>query len=163
MIPARPAAGGAFSLIEVVLALGVASFCLMAILGLLPAGLRTNRNAIQQATACSILSAALADLTATPPTSPRGAATTSPQFGIAVPANPVSAGTTTATLYFVGDGQWSTTRQASSLYRLTVTAIPNGAGTRTATFLDLVVSWPAQAAVAAADGKVETFAAFNRN
>src|SRR5690242_4622223 len=38
----------AFSLLEVVLALGVAAFCLTAVLGLLPVGVQTNRNASSQ-------------------------------------------------------------------------------------------------------------------
>ena len=40
-----------FSLVEVTLALGVASVCLIAIFGLLPVGLRTNQDAIQQVAA----------------------------------------------------------------------------------------------------------------
>src|SRR5439155_27206844 len=38
----------AFSLLEVVLALGVAAFCLIAVLGLLLVGVQTNRNASSQ-------------------------------------------------------------------------------------------------------------------
>jgi type II secretory pathway pseudopilin PulG len=43
---ARPALG--FSLVEVVIALGVISFALVAIIGLLPIGLATNRGTIQE-------------------------------------------------------------------------------------------------------------------
>src|ERR1700737_1955387 len=67
----------AFSLVEVTLALGVAAFCLIAILGLLPAGLNTNQTSTRQTTANGILSSIVADLRATPTTS-----TTSTQFGI---------------------------------------------------------------------------------
>jgi Tfp pilus assembly protein PilV len=59
----------AFSLVEVTLALGVAGFCLIAILGLLPAGLNTNQNSVRQTTANGILSTIVADLRATPATS----------------------------------------------------------------------------------------------
>lgn len=55
----------AFSLVEVTLALGVAGFCLIAILGLLPAGLNTNQNSVRQTTANGILSSIVADLRAT--------------------------------------------------------------------------------------------------
>jgi Tfp pilus assembly protein PilV len=55
----------AFSLVEVTIALGVAGFCLIAILGLLPAGLNTNQNSVRQTTANGILSSIVADLRAT--------------------------------------------------------------------------------------------------
>ena len=38
----------AFSLVEVTLALGIAAFCLIAVFGLMPVGVQTNRNAISQ-------------------------------------------------------------------------------------------------------------------
>ena len=60
-----------FSLVEVTLALGVASVCLIAIFGLLPVGLRTNQDAIQQGSAADILGAVMADLRATSVTRPR--------------------------------------------------------------------------------------------
>ena len=52
--PVRKVAG--FSLVEVTLALGVAAFCLLAVLGLMPAGVKTQQNSIQQTTANQILS-----------------------------------------------------------------------------------------------------------
>ena len=51
--PLKKAAG--FSLVEVVLALGVAAFSMIALLGLLPAGLKTQQNSIQQTTATQII------------------------------------------------------------------------------------------------------------
>jgi type II secretory pathway pseudopilin PulG len=45
-----------FSLVEVTLALGVAAICLVTMLGLLPTGVRTQQNGIQQTTANQILS-----------------------------------------------------------------------------------------------------------
>src|SRR5262245_28737391 len=52
--PVRKAFG--FSLVEVTLALGVAAICLVTLLGLLPAGTKTQQNGIQQTTANQILS-----------------------------------------------------------------------------------------------------------
>jgi type II secretory pathway pseudopilin PulG len=46
----------AFSLVEVTLALGVAAFCLVAVLGLLPTSLKTQQASIQQTTANQIIS-----------------------------------------------------------------------------------------------------------
>ncbi len=153
----------AFSLIEVVLALGLTSFCLIALLGLLPVGLHSNQDAIQQAEASDVLSAAISDLYATPSTTPPGMATNSCQFRIPIPANPVTASSVISTLYFVGNGQWSTSLQGGSLYRLTITALTNGASARTATFLDLKVTRPASVAVNNATETLETFVALNRN
>src|SRR5438876_11030286 len=56
----------AFSLIELTLALGVAACCLMAVFGLMPVGVQTNRNATSQTLATDILAAVDADLRATP-------------------------------------------------------------------------------------------------
>jgi len=159
---------GAFSLVEVVIALGVTIFCLIALFGLLSVGLRSNRTTIEQASATSILSASVADLYATPQTVPPGAATSSLQYNIKIPANPVTAsnpGTVTA-LYFPANGQLSTNATpANSAYLLTVTPIvpSTGGGTRTATFLDLKVTWPANVTPANAAGTVETFVSLNRN
>ena len=45
-----------FSLVEVTLALGVAALCLITLLGLLPAGVKTQQTSIQQTTANQIIS-----------------------------------------------------------------------------------------------------------
>jgi uncharacterized protein (TIGR02598 family) len=151
-----------FSLVEVTLAIGVAAISLLAIFSLLPIGLQTNQRAIEQTASVDILSAVAADLRATPVTNPRGGAATSSQFGISMPGNPVG-GTTTMTLFFNSAGQSSTSLQSDSRYRLAVTFVPNGSGTKTATFADLKVTWPAAAAAANAQGSAEMFAAFDRN
>jgi type II secretory pathway pseudopilin PulG len=53
----RPVSGSAaFSLVELTLALGVAAFCLIVLLGLLPASLKTQQSSIQQTTANQIIS-----------------------------------------------------------------------------------------------------------
>src|SRR5436853_4832798 len=76
---------GAFSLVEVTLALGVAGFCFIAILGLLPVGVQTNQRAISQTAATNILSSVVSDLRATPK-----AAAASTQYGIPIPSDPTS-------------------------------------------------------------------------
>jgi len=67
----------AFSLVEVTLALGVAAFCLIAVLGLVPVGVQTNRNATSQTFATNILSGVVSDIRA----SPKGSSTT-PKYKI---------------------------------------------------------------------------------
>ena len=54
----------AFSLVEVTLALGIAAFCLMAVFGLVPVGVQTNRNATSQTAATNILSSVVSDIRA---------------------------------------------------------------------------------------------------
>lgn len=152
----------AFSLVELTLALGIAAVSLLAIFALLPVGVRTNQVAIEQTASTDVLSAVAADLRATPVTTPRGGAATSPRFGIAIPPNPVG-GNTTTTLYFTSEGRFSTTLAAASRYRVSVTFLPNGGEARTATFAHLNATWPAPAAPINAEGTAETFVALDRN
>ena len=143
-------AKGSFSLVELTLALGVASFCLIAVFGLLPVGIRTSQDAISETASASILSAVIADLRTTP-----GTTTTSPQFGLTF-------GSPT-TLYFDGNGRSATI--TTSRYRLTISFPENPTGTHAATFAHLKVSWPAPVdpATTPPAGFVESFAAFDRH
>jgi Tfp pilus assembly protein PilV len=152
----------AFSLVEVTLALGVAAVSLLAIFALLPVGVKTTQTALEQTAATDMLSMVAADLRATPTTMPRGGATASPRFSIEIPANPVMA-SVTSTLFFTSVGQFSTTLEAKSRYRLTATFVPNGPGGRTATFVDLKMTWPAAAGLSNASAPVELFLALDRN
>jgi uncharacterized protein (TIGR02598 family) len=149
----------AFSLVEVTLALGVAAVSMLVIFSLLPIGLQTNQRSIEQTASADILSAVVADLRATPVTTPRGNATTSTQFGINIPA----AGNTGATtLFFNSAGQSANSQQSDSRYRLTLTFVSTG-GPKSATMANLQITWPAGAAVTNAQGSTEMFAAFDRN
>jgi uncharacterized protein (TIGR02598 family) len=98
----RTQSTAAFSLVEVTLALGVAAFCLIAILGLMPAGLNTNQTSVRQTTANGILSSIVADLRATPLTS-----TNSKLFQIDLSDR-------RTVLYFAGDGTYSNTTSANA-------------------------------------------------
>jgi uncharacterized protein (TIGR02598 family) len=170
----------AFSLIEVTLALGVAAVALIAIFGLLVTGAQTSHTAMEQSASSDILTAVAADLRATPKTSPPGQAATSLQYKINIPANPVAAATN-STLYFTSEGECSTSLSSFTpcdlsapipspapplqvRYRLTVTFSPNGSGTRTATFVDLKMTWPAAANPANVNtSSAEAFVALDRN
>ena len=149
-----------FTLVEVTLALGVAAFSLLAIFSLLPIGLQINQRSVEQTASVDILSAVTADLRATPATNPRGGDAISTQFGISIP---LAGGTGTTTLFFNTAGQSATSQQADSRYRVTVTFVSNGGGSKTATFADLKSTWPAAASIANARGSAEMFAAFDRN
>ena len=136
----------AFSLVEVTLALGVAAFCLIALFGLIPVSVQTNRNASSQTSATSIIAGVVADLRATPTANP-----TSSQFGITFGNN--------ATLYFDDAGQVSISPTSKSRYQLNVT----WSGSSALRYADLKVTWPATATAANVTGSTEMFAAFNRN
>ncbi len=140
----------AFSLVELTLALGIAAFCLIAVFGLMPIGVQTNRNATSQTAATNIVAAVVADLRATPSTN-----TISSQFGITFGTN--------ATLYFDGTGQFSTSLGANSRYRLNVTW--NASAPTGSRYAGLKVTWPAPVdpATTTPSGSVEMFAAFDRN
>jgi type II secretory pathway pseudopilin PulG len=161
-------ASSAFSLVELTLAIGLISLCLVAVIGLIPVGVQTNRNATSQTAATNIITAVVADLRATPK-----ANSTSAQFGIIF-------GTTPRTLYFDNAGEfscdsagvqkfnpvtgsctdsWSPPLQLR--YRLTIT----WSGCSGLCYGDLKMTWPAAAdpLTTAPSGSVETFAAFDRN
>jgi uncharacterized protein (TIGR02598 family) len=138
----------AFSLVELTLAIGIAAFCLIAVFGLMPVGVQTNRNATSQTAATSILSDVIADLRATPKPP---AINTSIQYGITFGAD--------RTLYFDGAGQFTTSPGANSRYRVNVTWY----GTSGLRYADLKLTWPAAATPANASGSVGMFAAFDRN
>jgi len=55
----------AFSLVELTLAIGVAAFALIAVFGLMPVGVQTNRNATSQTAASNIIASVIADMRAT--------------------------------------------------------------------------------------------------
>lgn len=150
-----------FSLVEVTLALGVASVCLIAIFGLLPVGLRTNQDAAQHVAAGDILGTVMADLRATPATTPRGEAAASHQFAINIPASPVSEAIS-STLFFSGEGEFSASANSESRYRLTITFLPN-AGSRAATLAHLKMTWPAAASPVNAPSSAEMFLGLDRN
>lgn len=137
-----------FSLVEVTLAIGIAAFCLIAVFGLMPVGVQTNRNSTSQTAATNILAAVVADLRATPKSNP-----TSSQFGIQFGQ--------AKDLYFDSTGSFIPDMpNANSRYHLNITFPASPAGL---SYADVKVIWPAAASVASASGLVEMFAAFDRN
>jgi uncharacterized protein (TIGR02598 family) len=146
----------AFSLVEVTLALGIAAFCLIAIFGLVPVGVQTNRNATSQTRATNIMTAVVADLRATPNSN-----TTSTQFGITFG--------NCKRLYFDSEGQvvssglCNPSTQVTSTSRYQVNVIWSDSGWSQLRYADVKVTWPAAAMAANASGSTEMFAAFDRD
>ncbi len=137
----------AFSLVEITLALGIAAFCLLAVFGLMPVGVQTNRNATSQTAATNIIASVIADMRAT-------TSSTSPQYGITFG--------TAKTLYFDGAGQFAALLGANSRYRVSITFPSSPTGL---SYGDVKVTWPAPVdpATTTPSGSVEMFAAFDRN
>ena len=162
----------AFSLVEVTLAIGIAAFCLIAVIGLIPVGVQVNRNATSQTAATNIVTSVVTDLRATSKTQ-----FSSPQFGITIPSDHTNGAasncqpcascwnTQTQTKYFDNTGK--VVASAAALYRVTLTLVQNPTATTTtgALFYDVRATWPAQADPCATtpSGSVEMFAAFDRN
>ena len=159
----------AFSLVEVTLALGIAAFCLIAVFGLMPVGVQTNRNATSQTAATAILSGVVLDMRTAAigtPGSPH-----SSLYNIVIPVP----GSTSVlqTRYFDGEGRCSTDVAGSirpdgsswappivTRYQLNVSFPSSATGV---TYADIKVTWPAAAVPVNASGSTETLAAFDRN
>lgn len=160
---------------EVTLALGVAAFCLIAIFGLLPVGMNSNLNAVEQTTAASAAGSIIADLRAA------GSGSTSAQFGIPLPTGP---GSSKYSLFLREDGSWAAAAGASPAaapgsnadlaqnprYRVTLTFNPPPSSfPRSATGVAVLVTWPALADPTAGSvpahfaGSLETVTALDRN
>jgi uncharacterized protein (TIGR02598 family) len=153
----------AFSLVEVTLALGIAAFCLIAVFGLMPVGVQTNRNATSQTAATNILSSVVSDIRA----SPKGH-TNSAQYGIRRSKGNIT------TVCFDGQGLSTTLAQnvpcpaGNFRYRLYVRIYPIGAQPAyLATYAYLKVVWPAAvdplSTTITPSGSVETVATFFEN
>lgn len=149
----------AFTLVEVTLALGLASFCLVAIFGLLPSGVNSNRDAREQTAAINFLTAVTADLREAG-ASPK----TSVQYGLAVPGAGGSITPSSAPIqkYLSEDGQ-VVASASSARYRLSVWMMPPPADSRQVTAVRLLLSWPPTAEISNAAGSVETVIALDRN
>ena len=152
---ARAAGRGGFSLVEVVLALGVVVFCLIAMLGLLAVGTSTTKSSIEETRVTNILGAIDTDLEAA-----RSTATNSSIYGIQFPAAGSSAGTqTTVSLdengQVIASGSTNAPRYLLNAYAAQPASHPE-------TVVRLVISWPAAAPVTNAPGRVETVVALNR-
>jgi uncharacterized protein (TIGR02598 family) len=152
----------AFSLVELVLALGVAAFCLLAVVGMLPTAVKVQQASVQQTAANGITSGIIADLRAS---YRKPGNTNSSQFGIELKKLPPgqAAKYTPAALYFSLDG----TQQngaGGAVFKATITYYRTAAdSSATSTFANIIVSWPAaQDDLTKAAGYIETLAVIDR-
>lgn len=127
-----------FSLVEISIALGVAAFCLLAILGLLQTGITSEQTTVGKTAAWGILSTVFSDLSSTPPDE-----TTSTAFHISFSS------TNPQTLYFtkagVPVGSINGAPPSDSYYRMCVGLQKASASFANPTLARMIVTWPAKA------------------
>jgi uncharacterized protein (TIGR02598 family) len=154
----------AFSLVEVTLALGVAAFALLAILGMLPASLKTQQASIQQTTANSIISQIFSDLRADLRLPP-GLASHETDGGFQPPLHGHWLHTLAPdTLFFTQEGKPVNNAGDVAAFRATITYNPVPP-TGTTSLASITVSWPAQVDPSTGGvpaGSVTTLVAVNR-
>jgi uncharacterized protein (TIGR02598 family) len=163
----------AFSLAEVALALGVAAFACVAVMGMLPAGLKVQQASVNQTTANEIMAAILNDLRADvrlPPGQQKKSQEGVLGYGL---HGRWAAQATPSTLFFTVDGQnIGIATQATDpaapagppdpVFRAKITYL--FPPTATTSIAKIIVSWPAQVILTSGvpSGSVETFVAVNR-
>jgi uncharacterized protein (TIGR02598 family) len=151
---AKPSASpGAFSLVEVVIALAIMSFCLIILLGILPVSLTTIKNASEETAGINAISTIVSDLKSTPP-----AASVSPNYQLALPTP--QSGANRQVIYIDQAGAvLASANTSGARYKVTVTM---GSPSLQNTVSGVAqVSWPVQAATPTET--VEASFALNRN
>ena len=152
----------AFSLVEVVLALGVVVFCLLILIALIPLGLNANRLSREQIIAFDFCGNIESDLRATNATN-----STSPLYQISIPGAGASL---TNTLYDTYAGtaatnMFGTAPVTTSQYRFTITLTgPTTSHPNDPVLANILASWPPQINPLTAQpiGKVNLSVAINR-
>ena len=134
-----------FSLLEVTLALGIGSICLLALVALLPMGITSHQTSINQTTATGIATAIIADLRATVAANKTTTLAQSNVFHIPWPF----LGSTALFLDETGQLSGEPNQDASAMlnpppkYRAIVSfTVPGG---KNATVTRLLITWPALA------------------
>ena len=167
----------AFSLVEVTIALGITVFCLLTVIGLLAVGVNSTHVSSVQTSAANILTAVASDLEADPnitpsfsPTTAKGGTAGSGRFGITTPLYGIQlpvggAGATSTVRLYLGENGQTNSTAAASLYQLNIWFTANNTNTQPIhqeTYARLLITWPATAPYASAQGYVENVVAINR-
>jgi len=157
----------AFSLTEVVLALGIASFCLLILLGMLPVGLNSNKSSREETAALNVVSRISADLQSLPKGKTSGGDNWSID-GLTIPEAGESA--KALTVYYSDTlPNFQNTIDRTTRYRITAKLTPpaniSGTAQHTTTYVHLTVSWPPQLdpTTVRPAGSVTTLIALDRN
>jgi type II secretory pathway component PulJ len=156
----------AFSLAEVTLAIGVAAIAFIAVLGMMPVGLKTQQASVNQTKANAVMSQAINFLRADVRLPP-GLAKNSQGDWTTLNGHWGTPAHLPDTLFFTGDGLEingsinAGTAPASAVFRATITYLLPP--TATTSIAKITVSWPAaQSDPTKVAGSIEMFAAVNR-
>jgi len=114
----------AFTLVEVALALGVASFCLLSIMGLFPVALATQQRSSAQTRAVSILSGVTSDLRSSSPALTSNQVTNTGILALSVPVRPF-VGTNQVVRYSDASGKLTEAQDQNSLFEVRVAYLPD--------------------------------------
>jgi len=154
-----PVAG--FSLVEVVIAIGIAAFCLVTMLGLIPSGMKAVNATTEQTAATAIISEVMTDLRDTPLGS-----NTSPILAIQLPPNvttndSIDGTGTNTTNFYVSESctLYPTNTSLDARYGVTLSLSNSSVFITTAR---VQVWWPSVAAPSNAVGSVEAISAIMR-
>jgi len=138
----------AFSLVEVVLALGICAFVLVAMIGLFQVGLTSARESEARLQAANMASLLIAQ---------RSSSLTNSSFAIPAASLTKAYGNAFASSnVFIGEDGLITTSASNALYRITCLAGTNSSTGPYASQIYLSLSWPPQAARNNAQGSYET-------
>ncbi|WP_166443051.1 hypothetical protein [Phragmitibacter flavus] len=157
----------AFTLVETVLALGVAAVSMSAIFGLLPVGLNCNQSSTEQTSAANLLTVLAADLRSTPGSTSTSASTEaethrSNLFEIDLPAKPTGSTEPTQQTLHIGDDLQPTSELSLARYQLNLWVVAP-ATDRAPTTVRALITWPANATYQKAIGSLETMIALDRH
>ena len=137
---------------EVVIAIGLAAFCLVALIGLVGAGLRSQRESLEETMAASLATDILEDIRNTP------AGEESPRFDIGpLPAAGAEEYRDSENIYFSREGESVSATDAYFVLRVLVIPPPRKHGPY---FAHVLLEWPAQAPFGKRSGRFEATDAF---
>jgi uncharacterized protein (TIGR02598 family) len=132
-----------FSLVEVAVALSIASFCMVTLMGLIPVGLHKYQQADNQSVMANLTTSVAQDLQST---TVSNSTATSPRFQFNIPApGPSTAMPLPQNAYVDASGTPRTNLSNNSIYRISVAFFPPAAGLKNATLARIMVTFPAQA------------------
>lgn len=151
-----------FSLVEVTVALGLAAFCLTTLMGLIPAGLRSNQCADERYVASEVATQLISDLANTP------IGTIQQVDNLTIPTAGSAANATSQEIFYspMADAQgnhFANARTQDSRYLVSVSIQAPDANQMAATNVHIRITWPAAANPNLPAGSLEVFTALNRN
>jgi uncharacterized protein (TIGR02598 family) len=159
-----------FSLVEVAMALAIAAFCLLTLMGLLSLGVHNYQQSGSRTTMVNLSTAVVQDLQAAPANSTANSLSPRFQFNVAFPGSGTATPTPqTAFVDANGVGMNGNALGSTTVYRISVAFFPPAAGLNSATTARVIVSYPAQADPTAGawptnyTSMFETMVSLNRN